>query len=195
MKKSTTSITIIIIIMIVGVVGYYTYLSNKSRTLKEETALTQIQETLARDLSLDYPPSPKETIKYYNEIIDCLYNEECSEADIEALGQQARELYDADLLANNENEMYLVNLKAEVQDYKENQRRIVSVVLEPSADVDRYEEDGYSFARIRCSYNMMENGEAKRSDQVYLLRRDENKKWKIYGWMSLEEYNALTSQE
>ena len=194
MKKSTTRVTLVIIIMIIGVVGYYTYLSNRHRTLQEETAITPAQETLSRDLSIDYPPTPKEVVKYYNEILKCFYNEDCTEEEIEALGAQARELYDEELLANNEYDTYLVQLKADIQEYKDQERKITSIPVASSTSVDYYTKDGYSFARIMCGYNVMEGTVGHSASQVYLLRRDENKKWKIYGWMSLEEYNATIGQ-
>lgn len=194
MKKSTTRVTLVIIIMIIGVVGYYTYLSNRNRTLQEETAITPAQETLSRDLSIDYPPTPKEVVKYYNEILKCFYNEDCTEEEIEALGAQARELYDEELLANNEYDTYLIQLKADIQEYKDQERKITSISVASSTSVDYYTKDGYSFARIMCGYNVMEGTVGHSASQVYLLRRDENKKWKIYGWMSLEEYNATIGQ-
>ena len=187
-QKRTAKIAIIIVIFIIIVVGYYTYLSNKTKEVQQEATLSVVQNTLARDLSRDYPPTPKEVVKYYNEILKCFYNEECTEGEIEALGNQARELYDAELLENNELGTYLLNLQKDIQEYRENNRRITSVSLASSTNVDFYEEDGFSFARIMCGYDIMEGTVKHPSDQVYLLRQDEEKKWKIYGWQSADEY-------
>ena len=186
-KKTTTKITIIIVILIIAVVGYYTYLSNKSREQKQEVSITAVQNALSRDLTKDYPPTVKEVVKYYNEILKCFYNEECSDAEVEDLGNKARELYDADLLENNELGSYLLNLQADIADYKENGRKITNVSLASSTNVDYFDEDGYEFAKISCSYNVMENGVSHPTQLVYLLRRDENKQWKIYGWKPAEE--------
>lgn len=186
MKKSTTAITIIIVIGIILMVGYYAYLSSQSRDRLQETELSQVQTVLSRDLSRDYPPTPKEVIKYYNEILRCFYNEECTDEEIDDLGNKARELYDAELLENNEMGIYLIRLHAEIADFKENNRRISSLAVASSTNVELFEEDGYSFARIMCKYNITENGANRPSDQIYLLRQDENKKWKIYGWQPAE---------
>ena len=51
-----------------------------------------------------------------------------------------------------------------------------------STDVDFYEVDGFSFARIRCGYTFMEGKTSYPTAYVYLLRRDDEKHWKIYGW-------------
>ena len=64
-RTSSTRITIIILLVIVTVVGYYAYLSNKTRDSQREASMTFVQEVLSRDLQLDYPPTPKEVVKYY----------------------------------------------------------------------------------------------------------------------------------
>ncbi len=186
MKKATTRTTIIVIVLVLAVVGYYAYLSNKSRENRQEASMSVVQSTLSRDLSKTYPPTPKEVIKYYNELLKCLYNEQSSDEEILALGMKARELYDAELLAFNEEESSQLRLKAEVHDFREKQRRIVGVNLAASTSVDFFEEDGYEFARIMCSYNIMQDGKSCPSELVYLLRKDDNKQWKIYGWENVE---------
>ncbi|MCM1113474.1 MAG: hypothetical protein NC399_09495 [Muribaculum sp.] len=186
MKKATTRTTIIIIVLILAVVGYYAYLSNKSRADREDNTESLIRSTLARDLSRDYPATPKEVVKYYNELLRCFYNEEGTQEEIEALGIRARELYDEDLLEVNELGSYLIRLQEDVKDYRENERRITGFNVASSTNVEHFEQDGYSFARIMCGYNITQAGKTYTTNQVYLLRRDENKKWKIFGWEDVE---------
>ena len=109
-RTSSTRITIIILLVIVTVVGYYAYLSNKTRESQREASMTFVQEVLSRDLQLDYPPTPKEVVKYYSDIMKCFYNEDCTEEEIEQLGMKARDLYDRELAEHNETETYLNNL-------------------------------------------------------------------------------------
>lgn len=190
MKKATTRTTVIVVLLVLAVVGYYAYLSNRSRESREEVSMTVVQATLSRDLSKDYPPTPKEVIKYYNEILRCLYNEKSTDEEIDALGIKARELYDADLLAINEEEAYKLKLKAEVHSFRDNQRRITSFNLASSTSVDFFEQDGYEFAKIMCGYNFMQNGKSQPSGQMYLLRKDADKRWKIYGWDDVSNLKA-----
>ena len=182
MKKSTTRVTIIIVILVVAVVGYYAYLANRSRSERAEETMSMVQTILSRDLSRDYPPTPKEVIKYYNEIFIAYYNEECSEEDIEALGLKARELYDDELLAANEVGGYLINLQDEVKAGRKNERRITSPNVASSVNVELFKEDGYEFAKLQCDYTILESGQKYPTTQMYLLRKDANKRWKIYGW-------------
>lgn len=194
MKKATTRTTVIVVLLVLAVVGYYAYLSNRSRESREETSMTVVQSTLSRDLSKDYPPTPKEVIKYYNQILRCLYNEESTDEEIAALGVKSRELYDAELLAVNEEESYQLRLKAEVHDYREKNRRITSFNVASSTSVDFFEADGYEFAKIMCGYNVLQDGQNHPSSQMYLLRRDEDKHWKIYGWDNVDNLKDQSTQ-
>ncbi len=182
MKKTTTRTTVIVVLLVLAVVGYYAYISNRNRESGKEPEMTIVQATLSRDLSKDYPPTPKEVIKYYNQILKCLYNEECTDEEIEALGLKARELYDAELLSINELEGYQMRLKAEVYDYRDNKRRITGANVASSTSVDFFEEDNFEFAKIMCNYIFLQGNKNYSSGQMYLLRKDENKQWKIYGW-------------
>ena len=186
MKKSTTVITIIFICIIVAMVGVYAYLANRSIKPAKEAQMTPIQEALSRDLEYDYPASPKEVVKYYNDILKCLYNEDCSSDDIDSLGMKARELYDDELLEANETGSYLVSLHQDVSTYKDNKRRISYSAVAASTNVDYFEVDGFSFAKINCTYTIKEGNTPYPLNMIYLLRKDSDKRWKIYGWQDAE---------
>jgi len=185
-KPRATRITIIIAILILAVVAYYAYLSNKSKSERAAASMTFVEETLSVDLNKNYPPTPKEVMKYYNDLTKCLYNEDCTDEEIDKLGMKCRELYDADLLAANEIGTYLINLHSEVDDYHNKKRKIINSAVTSSTNVDYYTRDGYSFARLLCMYTINENGTNSSSRIIYLLRKDSDKRWKIYGW-DLEE--------
>lgn len=180
--KFTTQSIIVLMILILGVVGYYCYLVNRSNRSADEKVPTAVENVLLRDLDNNYPPTPKEVIRFYNDIIKCFYNEKCSQEELEALALKARGLYDQELLDHNEWDTYLFNLEAEIQDFRNNNRKISNISLASSMDVEEFTQDGYKFARIRCGYNILQGRESSSSLQVYLLRKDEDGHWKIYGW-------------
>lgn len=195
MKKSTIRVTIILIIAIVGLVGVYTFLVNRARTVAEQAALTPVQAVLSRNLDYDYPATVKEVVKYYTEIEKCFYNEDCTDEEIEQLGMQARMLYDQELLANNEMADYLVRLKLDIKAFKDNKRRMSNISVAGSTSVDYFSQDGYDFARIHCGYTVKEsNGQSFSEGRVYLLRKDENRRWKIYGWDSADNVHVGEEQ-
>ena len=188
MKKSTVGVTIVLILVIVGLVGFYAFLTGRAKTEAQESVMTPVQQVLSRDLAKDYPATVKEVVKYYTELEKCFYNEECTEEELEQLGMKARELYDRDLLAINEVDNYLLQLKTDVKRFKDAKRRISSISVASSTNVDFFSQDGFDFARIYCGYVVKEStGQSVMEGRVYLLRRDEERHWKIYGWQLVEE--------
>lgn len=182
MKKSTLSVMLTLAVLIVGAVCYYGYLSRKSRDAAADSEMTEVQRVLSRDLQNDYPPTVKEVMKYYVEIEKCLYSGDCGDEDIKQLGLRARELYDAELLANNAEEANLQQLRAEVAAFQSDKKKMTSASVSSSVNVETFSQDGFDFARIQCHYTILENGKSNQSAMVYLLRRDEGRRWKIYGW-------------
>ena len=90
-KKGNGTIRVVVAVCILGVmlVGFYYYLAHKSSAgSEEETKVTKSQQVLMRNLESNYPPSPKEVVKYYCDITQCFYNEEHTEEEIEELRLQ-----------------------------------------------------------------------------------------------------------
>lgn len=189
MRKSTTIGTVSFLVVIIAIVGVYTLMSQKSRYASADTKMTPIQSALSRDLQSDYPPTVKEVIKYFTELQKCFYNEEWTDEELEQLGRKAWELFDPELQAINQLENYIPRLRQEIKDFHSKERQITSVSVAASTNVDNFEEDGYSFARIHCKYVIREDGAPQMSETVYLLRRDENRHWRIYGWNQAENVN------
>lgn len=77
--KKTKIIFLVILLVVLAVVGYYCFLVNRDVKVQEESTLSTVQVVLSRDLKYNYPPSPKEVMKYYLEITKCMYNEDCTE--------------------------------------------------------------------------------------------------------------------
>mgnify|MGYP006906607614 CR=1 FL=1 len=193
--KFTTQTAIIVMVLIVAVVGYYCYLVNRSNRSAQENTPTTVENVLLRDLENNYPPTPKEVIRYYNDIVKCFYNEGCSQEELQDLARKARGLYDQELLDHNEWDTYIFNLEAEIQDFKNNNRKISNISLAASTDVDEFTQDGFRFAKIRCGYNILQGRESSSTVQVYLLRRDGDGHWKIYGWDLAENLDGSKQPE
>lgn len=181
-NKRTTRMAIIISILIVVVVGYYCYLVRRPAEGTEEKEITAIDEVLLRNLTNDYPPTVKEVVKYHNEITKCLYNEKCEQSDFEDLLRRDRELYDMELLTENDWGTQSIDLLAEVTAFQESGKKLTGAKVAASTDVDYSEKEGKSFARINCSYTVMEGSKSITTLHVFLLRKDVTGHWKIFGW-------------
>ena len=116
MKKSTVIIAVVLMLVLTAVVGCYAFLSGRAKEKEKEAELTAVQLVLSKDLDRDYPATPKAVIRYYTEIEKCFYNETCTDEELEQLGMKARQLYDEELLANNEVGTYLTRLKTEIEE-------------------------------------------------------------------------------
>ena len=188
--KGTKGI-IILVLLVCLVLGYYFHLSNSRGGQNEDMAdveiLTMSQKALNRNLESNYPPSPREVVKYFSEITQCFYNEEHTEEELRALGLKALEIYDDELVANQTVDEYLYLLEGDVEEYREKNRTVASFELSSSIDVEKFTEDGYDWARLYCIYNIKEGTLTYQTTVCFILRMDENSHYKIYGWRKVDE--------
>ena len=179
--KGTKGI-IIFLILIFMLVGYYFYLSNRGNgNGEEDVETTKVQEVLLRDLSKNYPASPKEVVKYYGEITQCLYNEECSESEMDQLGTKVMELYDEELVTF-QSEDYMNRLKEDVAAYKKDEIKVSSYKTSNSTDVNYFNKDGYECASLFCTFTLRKGTVLQTVEEVFILRKDADGHWKIFGW-------------
>lgn len=195
-KHAALKSGIVILLMVAVMLGYYYYLSNKQKEKQEaQETVTVAQNLIMKDLEKHYPPTVKEVIRFYSDITKCFYNEEYTNEELEQLAGQTRLLYDDALVANNDWGQYIIELKEDIQYYKDNNIRISSYSLPASTDVDYFEENEHDFARIYCTY-MLATGNVKQAvEEVYLLRKDEKGHWRIYGWDLAENVNPEEQDE
>lgn len=176
---------ILLAVLVCLVLGYYFYLSNRDVPETETTdaeIMTMTQRALARNLETNYPPSPREVVKYFSEITQCFYNEEHSEEELKALGLQMRGIYDDELIANQTEEEYLDLLQKDIDEYKANDRTISAYSPSSSVDVENFSQDGYEWARLYCVYDIKQDSLLYQTTLCFILRKDENDHYKIYGW-------------
>ena len=74
MKISSDNVKKILLLLIVAAVFVVIFyrVANRPRQA-EEGKLSQVQNVLQRDLDYNYPPSPREVVRYYAELSQCLY--------------------------------------------------------------------------------------------------------------------------
>lgn len=189
MKRSGITSVIAVGVALAVIVVVFAIHLNRQTKADEEKAVesTAVQKVLLRDLERNYPPTPKEVVKYYADITKCFYNEEYTEEELEQLAAKIQCLYDDELVANKSQEDYMLDLRSEIADMKKNNYTISSYVLSASVDVDEFVENGYSCARLYCTFHVKQgpNGTVASMEQ-FVLRRDEDEHWKIFGWELVE---------
>ena len=116
--KNTIKIGVIGVIVLALIVGYYFYLSHRTpKAAEEQVELTELDEVLLKKLDTSYPPTPREVVKFYNRILECLYSGDYTEEEFDGLASQARALMDEELLETNPEAEYKAKLKTEVEDF------------------------------------------------------------------------------
>ena len=176
----------IAVLCIALIVGGYVFWMKQNEKPSEDVELTAVQKMITKDLEKSYPATPREVVKIYNEIISCFYNEEYTEAELEALGDQARLLMDEELLGNNPRDEYFKKLKAEIADYKRDERIIISYNLCSSNEVQFVTVDERECAYVKTSYFIKDNTGHSRTYQMYVVRKDDDGNWKILVFYQVE---------
>ena len=191
MRNSKVAKTVIIVVVLAAIILVYFYYLNhraKRQEVEEAIAATVVQSILMRDLEHNYPPTPKEVVKYYAEITECFYNETYSDEELVQLANKIQMLYDADLVANKTQEQYMQDLREDIVEMKGKQLTVASYEVSASTDVEYFTQDVYSCARLYCTFYLKQQGGGRvPSQERFLLRQDEDGHWKILGWELVED--------
>lgn len=182
---------VIVILILAGlIVSYYYHLSNKAESGENEQVHkpTAIENALSRNLSINYPATPKEVVKYFSEITQCYYNETFeSDEELVALADKMLLLYDDELVSYKTHEDYILDLKNDIAFYNDKGYTISSYAPSASTDVVFFTEDGFEWARLWCMYTIKSGKYYKTLQNVFILRKDEKGHWRIYGWDVVDE--------
>lgn len=185
--KKKIGLAVAAVVCVGLVVGLFYLFSNQRRTSVEDiTELTEVQKLITENLEKNYPARPREVVKLYNRIITCFYGEDYTDEELEALGDQARMLFDDELLANNPRDEYFAALRAEIEEYRERTKEIVNSSVCASNDVKFQVVDGDECAYVTATYFISEDKEYSRTHHMYVLRKDEDGKWKILVFYQIE---------
>lgn len=184
-KTAGSAIKSVIVVAIMAgllILAFYR-VTNKEKAVREDNApISEIQEVLLRNMDTDYPPSPKEVVKYYSDLTKCLYNQQCNDDEIEKLAKRSFEIFDEELANNQEWTLYLGNLKSEIATKRSQEYAIMSYTVSASTDVTYFTKNQYECASLYCTYNIRNGAKPGTVKELFILRRDDKGHWKILGW-------------
>ena len=178
------------LVLIALVAGYYFYLSNrrpKEAAEDTETTVSAVQKLLLKNIDDDYPPTPREVLKLYSDITVCFYSEDYTDEELTQLALQIEKLYDEELIANNMPDQYQKNLRWDIKTMKDKNLRVTSYSVASATDVDYFDAGGRSWARLSCTYTIRSGKAAGLAREIFLLRKDDKGRWKIFGWEAAKE--------
>lgn len=183
-KKSTIK-TIIAMIILGGLIfGGFMHLSNRDDEEKAEIEVeqTEIEKLLDQDLVQEYPPTSREVVKHYARIVKCIHSEEVSDDVVTELGDAMLLLFSDELKAANPRDEYIKRLLAEVNQYQLLGKKVTSYALDSANNIITWTEDGVEYARILVTFTTQEDTIFNRTYEEFLLKKDDQKHWKILGW-------------
>ena len=135
MKKYGRTIIVIAVLVALGLVYYY-YLANKD-TGKDATDIaadtSEVSVLISKDIMANYPESPKDVVNLYARITKAYYDTSLTNEQIEALGKQARLMFDDELKNTQTDADFYEKLKEDIGNYNSTKTRISSYVIQSAA--------------------------------------------------------------
>lgn len=188
MKFTGLKGTILIAALAIMILFYYGHLTKKNTSEENNPGTSSVvTNVLLRNLDTNYPSSPKEVVKYFSEVTKCFYIDGITDEDIVKLADKMLKIYDEELASAKEYDWYIGDLKKEIATNKSNGYKVSSYEISASTDVEYFTEDGHDCARLWCTYNVKNGKELVKLNEVFILRKDDNSHWRIFGWEQVNE--------
>ena len=169
--------------------GFF-FLTQDNKT--DEKNLTEIEKVIVKDLKNNYPKTPREVVKFYNRIVKCYYGDKPTEQQLNDLVDQMLLILDEDLLLVNPRDTYYKSVVQDIASYKAKKKQLVSTDVCDSNDVVYVTDDKEGttekdkLAYVNASYFINSDGSFGYSYQQFVLRQDEDGRWKILTFYQIE---------
>ncbi len=184
MKKYGRTIIVIAVLVALGL-GYYYYLANKD-TGKDATDIaadtSEVSVLISKDIMANYPESPKDVVNLYARITKAYYDTSLTDEQIEALGKQARLMFDDELKNTQTDADFYEKLKEDIGNYNSTKTRISSYVIQSVAKTKYSTFKDRQYASIALVYYLRQGDKLIDSPTKFTLRKDNDGHWKILYW-------------
>lgn len=184
MKKYGRTIIVIAVLVALGL-GYYYYLANKD-TGKDATDIaadtSEVSVLISKDIMANYPESPKDVVNLYARITKAYYDTSLTDEQIEALGKQARLMFDDELKNTQTDADFYEKLKEDIGNYNSTKTRISSYVIQSATKTKYSTFKGRQYASIALVYYLRQGDKLIDSPTKFTLRKDNDGHWKILFW-------------
>lgn len=184
MKKYGRTIIVIAVLVALGL-GYYYYLANKD-TGKDATDIAadtgEVSVLISKDIMANYPESPKDVVNLYARITKAYYDTSLTDEQIEALGKQARLMFDDELKNTQTDADFYEKLKEDIGNYNSTKTRISSYVIQSAAKTKYSTFKDKQYASIALVYYLRQGDKLIDSPTKFTLRKDDDGHWKILFW-------------
>lgn len=177
---------ILAVLVVLIIVAFYMRLTNRTpdSSQRADEQMDEVQTLKMYDLDNQYPKAARDVVKLHCRFLKSLYNEELEKEDIQALNEQVRKLFSADLLAENPEETQMEALTTDINKFHADGRTYISYEVDSENNVLYTTTNGKDYAMLYVNCKLRENGKTKDIQEQYLLVK-ENDLWKIQGWQEI----------
>lgn len=189
--RSKKNLLIFLIFLCIAVAGalaiYYRFMVRQQKKAATNTATTELERLIAKDLELGYPETPAEVMKLWGRLNLCIYNTEgVEDTEYESLLKQLRVLYSKDLLEQNEEGAHIAKLKEEVAEFQDEKKKMSNFTTDTGMSVKYKTIHDRDCAYARVSFFVNQKGKYVKT-YVYFILVKEDDKWKILGFKEASE--------
>ena len=128
------------------------------------------------------PADCRELAELFYDTVHTINAGDYTEEQLEKMADQARELMDEELREANPKDVYLESVKNDISSYSKEKKKIYSISMDGSNEVLYKTIQGRECAYVDVTYSMKGKDSPGRSSQTYILRKDEDSRWKILGF-------------
>jgi hypothetical protein len=183
-KKRIASISVVLVLAC-AIVALYMYIDRSGKQAKEPVN-TVTEQILSKNLLTNYPPTPYSLAEFYCGIVECIYNEDTTEQQLEALVQKELALFDEEFAALNPYESLLAATKADLETAKEKNLVFTGYILDKASNVSKWKKDGQEYASIMYQLMSRSDSGSGGSYRNLIMRKDSEGDYKILGWETAE---------
>ena len=191
MKKKRGLLTFVVIVSLVvlgALAVYYQYMKRQQIQETVHTPTTETEKLVSKDLEMGYPETPKEVIKLFGRMNQCIYNKKLSDDDFSSLVGQLRTLYCDDLKELNSQEKMESDIEEEKETYQSQNRKIINYNIDEEQKYQYKTIDGVQMVYLKFSYFIRADSNYNTVNWYAILVKEDDK-WKI------REFNPLGTEE
>lgn len=178
-KRSLQAFVIIILLVVLGALAvYYQFMKRQQLIETVHTPTTETEKLVARDLEMGYPETPKEVMKLFGRINQCIYNKKLSSDNFSSLVGQLRGLYCDKLKDRNKKEKMEEEIIKEKDIYKSHKRKIINYNIDEESNYVYKQIDGEEVVYLNFSYFIRDENEYNTVNWFAILVKEKGK-WKI----------------
>jgi hypothetical protein len=171
----------IIILIGLGVILYF----NSDRLMSTKQDTVKFDKLMSYNLDEEYPSTPEEVVNIYSQMLHYIYSGKIKEKEMTDIVKEQRKLFGEIMLDNNPFDVQLKRLQADLEGYKQTDRRIIDFKAQEVAS-----QRTSNTAIIKVVFYLIEKDNPNINVyQEFVLQKDDDELWKIVGWRETEPFS------